>query len=61
MNYIISVIALIALIATNPAYATETKKECIKTTDKSGKEVEKCKTMKVHKKLDGEKIPEKKK
>jgi hypothetical protein len=61
MNYIISVFALIALVVTNPAYATEVKEECITTTDKAGKEVKKCKKMKVHKKLDGEKIPEKKK
>jgi hypothetical protein len=34
--------------------ATKTKKACIKTTDaKTGKEVEKCKTVKIHKKHEG--------
>lgn len=46
-----------------PAPTTEapaTKKVCIKTTDsKTKKEVEKCKTVKVHKKHEGTKVPEK--
>lgn len=38
----------------------ETKKVCIKTTDaKTGKEVEKCRTMKIHEKHEGTKVPEK--
>lgn len=40
--------------------APETKKACIKTTDpKTGKEVEKCRTVKVHEKHEGTKVPEK--
>lgn len=39
------------------AYAAETKKACVKN-EKTGKEV--CKEIKVHKKLEGTKLPEKK-
>ena len=43
------------------AYAAETKKACIMQKDqKTGKEKEVCKEIKVHKKLDGTKVPEKK-
>lgn len=49
-------------------FAAETKKVCIdkmtkdgKTVmDKSGKPVQECKEMKVHKKLEGTKVPDKK-
>ena len=61
MNYIISVIALIVLIATNPAWAEkhETKRVCVDQT-KDGKPVkdakgvtkQTCKDVKEHKKLD---------
>ncbi len=38
----------------------ETKKVCIKTTDaKTGKEVEKCRVVKIHEKHEGTKVPEK--
>jgi hypothetical protein len=41
--------------------AAETKKVCEKTKDaKTGKDKEVCKQVKIHKKLDGEKLPEKK-
>ena len=51
---------LIALIAFVPLvlFAAETKKVCHKEKQK-GKEVEVCKTVKVHKKLDGTKVPPK--
>jgi hypothetical protein len=40
--------------------APKTKKTCIKTTDaKTGKEVEKCKTVTLHEKHEGTKVPEK--
>ena len=43
------------------AFAAETKKVCVKEYDnKTKKEKEVCKTIKVHKKLEGTKIPEKK-
>ena len=42
------------------AYAAETKRTCVTTTDaKTKKEVEKCRTVKVHKKHEGTKVPEK--
>ena len=39
----------------------EVKRVCIKTTDaKTGKEIEKCRDVKIHKKLEGTEIPPKK-
>ena len=40
------------------AYAAESKKICKNITTK-GKTTEKCRTVKIHKKLDGKKVPEK--
>lgn len=54
--------AAFALTATaaDEVKTPETKKVCIKTTDaKTGKEVEKCRTMKIHEKHEGTKVPEK--
>jgi hypothetical protein len=46
---------------TKAAFAAETKKVCVKEFDnKTKKQKEVCKTIKVHKKLDGTAIPEKK-
>lgn len=43
------------------AYAAETKKACVIQKDaKTGKEKEVCKEIKVHKKLEGTAVPEKK-
>jgi len=70
MNYIVSVIALIVLIATNPAYAAATTKEVCRdkvdkagnvVRDKTGKTTKVCKKIKVHKKVDGTRVPEKSK
>ena len=52
-------------IALSPAYATdkepETKRVCVEEKDaKTGKVKEVCKTIKIHKKLEGTKVPEKK-
>ena len=45
----------------NSVFAAEEKKVCVKELDnKTKKEKEVCKTIKVHKKLDGTKIPDKK-
>ena len=45
----------------NHVFAAEEKKVCVKELDnKTKKEKEVCKTIKVHKKLEGTKIPEKK-
>jgi len=50
-------ITLLALTV-NLSLAAETKKVCHKEKQK-GKEVEVCKMVKVHKKLDGTKVPPK--
>lgn len=45
----------------NSVFAAEEKKVCVKEFDnKTKKEKEVCKTIKVHKKLEGTKIPDKK-
>jgi hypothetical protein len=49
--------ALLALTLTMPAFAQETKKICNMQKDRKGKEVKVCKDVKVHKKLDGTKVP----
>ncbi len=62
-------IALLSLtIATTFAFGVETEKVCIdKMTkdgkpvlDKAGKPQQECKVIKIHKKLEGTKVPEKK-
>jgi hypothetical protein len=68
MNYIIAAVALVVLIATNPAYAAGTTKEVCRdkldkagniVKDKTGKTAQTCKKVKVHKKVDGTRVPEK--
>ena len=53
----------IALVAMMPmAFAAEEKRVCVKEFDnKTNKEKEVCKTIKVHKKLEGTKIEDAKK
>jgi hypothetical protein len=62
--YTVITIAFSTLIMYTPACASEkpeTKKVCVTTKDvKTGKEKEQCKTIKIHKKLEGTKVPEKK-
>lgn len=62
-------LAIIALALAGTAYAGgETKEVCTDVTDKAGNVVknkdgstkQSCKTIKVHKKVEGEKVPEKK-
>jgi hypothetical protein len=56
MKKIITIVAL--MFAVSSVYAeAETKKACVKN-EKTGKEV--CKTIKVHKKLEGTAVPVKK-
>jgi hypothetical protein len=53
------VLSLLALITS--VFAAEEKKVCVKEFDnKTKKEKEVCKTIKVHKKLQGTALPEKK-
>lgn len=60
MNYFIAL--MIGILALSSVYATETKKVCVKEMDsKTKKEREVCKTIKVHKKLEGTKIEDAKK
>ena len=55
------IIALVLLALTTTVFAAEEKKVCVKELDsKTKKEKEVCKTIKVHKKLEGTKIPDKK-
>jgi len=50
-----------SLMGYQVAHAAETKKACVMQKDqKTGKEKEVCKEIKVHKKLEGTKVPEKK-
>lgn len=53
----------VLLVALMPlAYASETKRVCVKELDnKTKKEREVCRTIKVHKKLEGTKIEDAKK
>jgi hypothetical protein len=60
MKKIILAIVL-AFVSVSLVHAeAETKKVCEKTKDDKGKGKEVCKQVKIHKKLDGEKLPEKK-
>lgn len=57
----ILIAAMIAMFAV-PATAVEEKKVCTTQTDaKTKKEKQVCKTIKIHKKLEGTKIPDGKK
>lgn len=66
-KFILPILLSLTLVST-PVLGAETKKVCIdKVTkdgkpvmDKAGKQVQDCKEMKVHKKLEGTKVPEKK-
>jgi hypothetical protein len=60
MNYFIAV--MLGVLALTSVYAAEEKKVCVKEFDnKTKKEKEVCKTIKVHKKLEGTKIEDAKK
>ena len=55
------ILALLFVPLSKGAFAVEEKKVCVKEFDnKTKKEKEVCKTIKVHKKLEGTKIPDKK-
>ncbi len=55
-------LALVLIAAMPLAFAAEEKKVCVKEFDnKTNKEKEVCKTIKVHKKLEGTKIEDAKK
>jgi hypothetical protein len=54
-----AVTVLASLVLAFQIHAQETKKVCNTQKDKKGKEVQVCKEIKVHKKLDGTKVPPK--
>jgi hypothetical protein len=57
-----SLAVLLSLFLMDPVQAGGTWKEvCHQVKGKSGKMVQECKKIKVHKKLDGKKVPEPKK
>lgn len=58
MKSIILMGTLLLFGLSSSVYAAESKKVCKNVTVK-GKTTEKCRTVKIHKKLDGKKIPEK--
>jgi hypothetical protein len=66
MKIIYTSIAIVfsTLLMYTPVYASEkpeTKKVCVATKDaKTGKEKQQCKTIKIHKKLEGTEVPVKK-
>jgi len=68
MRNIIFVAGLILCLPAVADQPKETKRVCVDVKDKEGKEVkdkngkvkQNCKEIKQHKKLDGEKVPEKK-
>jgi len=57
LRMLVTVFASLMLIF--QIHAAETKKVCNKQKDSKGKEVQVCKEVKVHKKLDGTKVPPK--
>lgn len=65
-SFLIPLTAITLTFAT-PIYSAETKQVCLDRKDKdgkvvldrSGKVVQDCKTIKVHQKLEGTKVPEK--
>jgi hypothetical protein len=50
---------LLSAVLAFQIHAAETKKVCNAQKDKKGKEVQVCRDVKVHKKLDGTKVPPK--
>jgi hypothetical protein len=50
---------LLSVVLAFQIHAAETKKVCNAQKDKKGKEVQVCREVKVHKKLDGTKVPPK--
>jgi len=61
MNNLMVALFAAFTVMSSPVQAVEKKKVCHEETDKKGKKKEVCKEIKVHKKLDGTAVPEKKK
>jgi hypothetical protein len=54
-----AVTVLLSAVLVFQIHAAETKKVCHAEKDRKGKEVQVCREVKVHKKLDGTKVPPK--
>ena len=54
-----AVTVLLSAVLVFQIHAAETKKVCHAEKDKTGKEKQVCREVKVHKKLDGTKVPPK--
>ena len=54
-----AITVLLSAVLAFQIHAAETKKVCNAQKDKKGKEVQVCREVKVHKKLDGTKVPSK--
>ena len=50
---------LLSAVLVFQIHAAETKKVCHAEKDRKGKEVQVCREVKIHKKLDGTKVPPK--
>lgn len=61
MDNLLVVLFTAFAILSSPLQAAEKKKVCHEETDKKGKKKEVCKEIKVHKKLEGTKVPDGKK
>jgi hypothetical protein len=67
MKFSLILAATLFITTAAPIYAAETKTVCVDKKDgagkvildKSGKPVQDCRTIKVHQKLEGTKVPEK--
>jgi len=58
---VLVVLGMFVLSYNHPAFAAETKKVCIDQTDaKTKKTKQVCKQVKIHEKLEGTKVPDKK-
>ena len=54
-----SITVLLSLFLAFQIHAAETKKVCNAQKDKKGKEVQVCREVRIHKKLDATKVPSK--
>ena len=54
-----AVTVLLSSVLVFQIHAAETKKVCHAEKDRKGKEVQVCREVKIHKKLDGTKVPPK--
>lgn len=54
-----AITVLLSSVLVFQIHAAETKKVCHAEKDRKGKEVQVCREVKVHKKLDGTKVPPK--